>query len=176
MIATGDHGYLYRCAMPHPADQVPASAAVGWDGPFPGSDVAAGASPRPTGCVKADRTRRGLFPTGPNRSGIRRCSFHRTAAVIGRWAGRSEALPCERRPFPAGISAVPNKKRGSYPWETASFLIPNVPFLRSGPCPSPGSPGRRSSAGPCPPSHRWAWWRGPPSGGSTGRGTRSFPW
>ena len=31
-----------------PADQVPASAAVGWDGPFPGSNVAAGASPRPT--------------------------------------------------------------------------------------------------------------------------------
>ena len=29
MIATGDHGYLYRCAMPHPADHA---------GPSPRSD------------------------------------------------------------------------------------------------------------------------------------------
>ena len=28
MIATGDHGYLYRCAMPHPADHVPETAPV----------------------------------------------------------------------------------------------------------------------------------------------------
>ena len=42
MIATGDHGYLYRCAMPHPADSVPISAAVRSDGLGQSTDLVGG--------------------------------------------------------------------------------------------------------------------------------------
>ena len=63
-----------------PADRVPASAAVGWDGPFPGSDVAAGASPRPTD-AEDDISASVGSPLGV------------TVAVDGRWSGRLETVP-----------------------------------------------------------------------------------
>ena len=42
MIATGDHGYLYRCAMPHPADRVTASSPVRSVGLLPYRKAAGG--------------------------------------------------------------------------------------------------------------------------------------
>ena len=49
MIATGDHGYLYRCAMPHPADHLPTSLRVRV---LPTRKVAVRSETVPYGCVR----------------------------------------------------------------------------------------------------------------------------